>query len=116
MNVMEAAQKIEGAIVAGIAAAGHEVLGGYSSDLLSDVIGNSRKGDIWVTVQRHVNTVAVAQLNELAAIVLVNGRKPEPETIARAEEQGIPIISTPLQAFDVIGIFYVSNIHGRRSI
>jgi predicted transcriptional regulator len=116
MNVVEAAQKIEGTIVAGGAAAGKEISGGYASDLLSDAMGNSREGDVWITLQKHVNIVAVAQLNELAAIVLVNGRKPEPDTIERAEEKGVPIISTPLQAFEAIGILYKLNIHGRRSV
>jgi hypothetical protein len=116
VNVAEAAKKIKGTIVAGTVAAGREILGGYASDLLSDVMGNSREGDIWVTMQKHVNIVAVAQLNELAAIVLVNGRHPEPETIAKAEEKGIPIVSTPLQAFDAIGILYASDIRGRRSV
>ena len=101
MNVAEIAQQIKGTIVAGSAATGREISGGYASDLLSDAMGNSREGDVWVTLQKHVNIVAVAQLNELAAIVLVNGRKPEPETMERAEKKGIPIISTPLQAFEV---------------
>ena len=116
MNVAEIAQQIKGTIVAGSAATGREISGGYASDLLSDAMGNSREGDVWVTLQKHVNIVAVAQLNELAAIVLVNGRIPEPETIERAEEKGVPIISTPLQAFEAIGILYNLNIHGRRSI
>jgi len=116
MKVTEVANKIDGTIVAGLAAAEREIQGGYASDLLSDVMGNSREADLWVTMQKHVNIVAVAQLNGLAAIILVNGRQPEPDTIARAEEHGIPIISTPLQAFDVIGILYGLGIHGRRSV
>jgi predicted transcriptional regulator len=107
---------MDGTVVAGLAASEREIQGGYASDLLSDVMANSREGDIWVTMQKHVNIVAVAQLNGLAAIVLVNGRQPEPDTIARADEMGIPILSTPLQAFDVIGILYGLGIHGRRSI
>ncbi len=116
MNVVEAAKKIEGTLITGIAAAEREIQGGYASDLLSDVMGNSREGDIWVTMQKHVNIVAVAQLNGLAAIVLVNGRMPEPDALARAEEMGIPIISTPLQAFDVIGFLHEHGIHGRRPV
>jgi hypothetical protein len=116
MNVTEAAQKIQGTLMAGNAAAEREIQGGYASDLLSDVMGNSREGDLWVTMQKHVNIVAVAQLNGLAAIVLVNGRKPEPDTQARAEEIGIPIISTPLQAFDVVGILYAQGVRGRRTV
>ena len=116
MNVAEAVKQLGGILLTATAAAGREIQGGYGSDLLSDVMGNSREGDVWVTLQKHVNIVAVAQLNGLAAIVLVNGRKPEPDTVARAEEMGIPIISTPMQAFDVIGILYSLGVHGRRTV
>jgi predicted transcriptional regulator len=116
MNVAEAAKIIEGTVVAGVAGLEKQIQGGYASDLLSDVMGNSREGDVWVTLQKHVNIIAVAQLNGLAGIVLVNNRKPEPDTIARAEEIGVPVISTPLQAFDVVGILHSSGICGRRQI
>jgi hypothetical protein len=107
---------MDGTLVAAAGAAEREIQGGYASDLLSDVMGNSREGDVWVTLQKHVNIVAVAQLNGLAGIVLVNGRRPEPDTISRAEELRIPIISTPLQAFDAIGILYSMGIRGRRQV
>ena len=116
MTVAEAAEKIEGTIVTGAAeAAMREVRGGYASDLLSDMMGNSRVGDLWVTMQKHVNIVAVAHLKGLAGIVLVNGRRPEEAAIARAEEEHIPIISTELPAFDVVGILYSQGVTGRRS-
>lgn len=115
MKVAEAARHIEGTVLAGESALEREILGGYASDLLSDVMGNSREGDIWVTMQKHVNIVAVAQLNNLAAIVLVNGRKPESDAAARANEVGVAIISTPLQAFDAIGILHEHGIKGRRA-
>jgi hypothetical protein len=114
MNVAEAAKKIDGTLITATASADREIQGGYASDLLSDVMGNSNEGDIWITLQKHVNIVAVASLKGLAAIVLVNGRKPETDTIAKAEEAGIPIISTPLQAFDAIGILYSQGVYGRR--
>jgi len=116
MKVADAAKQIDGTLITGIASGEREIQGGYASDLLSDVMGNSREGDQWVTLQKHVNIVAVAQLNGLSAIVLVNGRKPEPDTLARAEEMGIPIISTPLPAFDVVGILHALGIHGRRPV
>ena len=115
MNVAEVAGLIEGELVAGAAdAPGREVTGGYASDLLSDVISNSREGDLWVTVQKHVNTVAVARLNGLSGIVLVNGRRPDPQMIARAEREHIPLISTALPAFEVVGIVHGLGIRGRR--
>ena len=59
---------------------------------------------------------AIHDVDGLAAIVLVNGRKPEPDTMERADEIGIPIISTPMQAFDAIGILFNRNVRGRRSV
>ncbi len=115
MNVAEAAASIGGTIVTSPAqAARREVTGGYASDLLSDVMGHSREGDLWVTLQKHVNIVAVAQLQGLAGIVLVNGRRPEPDTASRSEEEGIPIISTELPAFEVVGILYGLGVQRRR--
>ena len=80
-----------------------EVSGGYAGDLLSDVMANSSAGDIWVTLQAHENTVAVASLRELAGIVLVGGREPDGETARRAEAEGIPILVSPLRTFEVVG-------------
>jgi hypothetical protein len=116
VKVAEVAQKIGGRILtAADEAASRDVCGGYASDLLSDVMANSTKGDLWVTMQKHVNTIAVATLNELAAIVLVNGREPEEATIQRAEQERVPVISTGLTAFDVAGILYGFGVRGRRT-
>lgn len=116
MNIAEAANSISGTIVvASSDGASREIRGGYASDLMSDVMANSREGDLWITMQRHVNIVAVAELNGLAGIVLVNGRKPEETTAARAEEKRIPIICTELPSFEAAGILYGLGIRGRRS-
>lgn len=83
-----------------------EVSGGYASDLLSDVIANAKKDNIWVTLQIHQNIVGVATLKELTGIIIVNGRKPEEETLKKAGEEDIPIMVTGLTAFEIIGKLY----------
>lgn len=83
-----------------------EVNGGYASDLLSDVMANSKKSNLWITLQIHQNIVAVATLKELAGIILVNGRQPEEDTLKKAEEENIPILVTELPTFEVIGRLY----------
>ncbi len=83
-----------------------EVSGGYASDLLSDVIANAKKDNIWITLQIHQNIVGVAALNELSGIILVNGREPEKETLTKAEAENIPILGTELPAFEIIGKLY----------
>ena len=91
-----------------------EVKGGYASDLLSDVMANSQEGDVWVTIQGHPNIVAVATLRDLAGIILANGRQPDAEAVQRAEEEGIPIMCTPLPAYEVVGRLYHLGIHGQQ--
>ncbi|MGZ3523861.1 MAG: DRTGG domain-containing protein [Thermodesulfobacteriota bacterium] len=89
-----------------------EVTGGYASDLLSDVIAHSRKGNVWITIQTHPNIVAVATMKELSGIILTGGRQPEAETIQRAAQEGIPILTSPLFTFELVGRLYQMGIPG----
>jgi hypothetical protein len=66
-----------------------EVTTAYCGDLLSDVMAHCQPGAVWFTVQAHVNVVAVAELRDVACVVLVNGVSPDPQTTARAEAQGV---------------------------
>lgn len=113
MTVREAAEALDGKVAVGESDAGREVLGGYVSDLLSDVIAHAREGDLWITLQKHPNIVAVAHLKGLAGVVLVNGREPEPDTLARAAEEHVPIVTTSLEAFEVAGTLYSRGVRGR---
>lgn len=77
--------------------------GGYSSDLLSCVMAGAKKGNLWITLQAHLNIVAVAALNELAAIIITEGAQPDAVTIAKANQQGIILLSTPETSFQMNG-------------
>ena len=83
-----------------------EVTGGYTGDLLSDVMGNAREGYIWITRQVHQNIVAVASLKELAGIILINSCQPAPDTLEKAEAEKIPVMVSSLPAFEISGQIY----------
>lgn len=88
----------------------NQVSGGYASDLLSDVMGNAREGQVWITLQSHLNVVAIASLRELAAVVLVKDIRPDEAVIAKAEEEGITLLGSAGPAFETIGrIFDILN-------
>jgi len=89
-----------------------QISGGYASDLLSDVIANSKKDNIWITLQIHENIVGVASLAELAGIIIVNGREPDETVLKKAAEENIPILLTKLPAFEIIGKLYDLGIRG----
>jgi predicted transcriptional regulator len=83
-----------------------EVRGGYVGDLLSDVMANSREGDLWITRQVHQNIVAVASLRDLAGIVLVRGSEPAEDTLEKAIKEKIPILVSDLATFETAGMVY----------
>jgi len=82
------------------------ISGGYTGDLLSDVMANSHEGDIWITRQVHQNIVAVASLKDHAGIILINSCEPAKDTLERAAQENIPIMVSDLSAFELSGKVY----------
>jgi hypothetical protein len=82
------------------------VTGGYTGDLLSDVMANSHEGDIWITRQVHQNIVAIATLKEHAGIILVNSCEPAKDTLEKALQENVPILISNLPAFELTGRIY----------
>lgn len=100
-------------VVAGSQGVDRSVEDGYCGDLLSDVMGNAPPGSVWITIQSHLNIVAVALLREMAAIVIAGGFAPDEETIARADQEGIPILTWPGSSYDLAGKLYAMGIGGQ---
>ena len=79
---------------------------GYVSDLLSDVMGNARENQAWITIMKHLNSVAVASLVNIPCVVFAKGVKPDKDVISRAETENVCLITTPLSSFEVAGKLY----------
>ncbi|NTW70784.1 MAG: AraC family transcriptional regulator [Eubacteriaceae bacterium] len=73
----------------------------YIGDLLSWVMAHAGKGSAWITVQTHMNIIAVAVLLEMSCIILPENIKAEENTLARASEEGIAVFTTPLDAYKI---------------
>ena len=106
MQLSEVMQRLDLHQKSGESAEDVEVTGGYVSDLLSDVIGNAKSGRVWVTIQIHQNVVAVGTLLGLAAIIIAGGAEPEEKTIEKANEEGLRILTTDMNAYEVAGRLY----------
>ncbi len=76
---------------------------GYASDLLSCVMAGAKNKGLWVTLQAHVNIVAVAALLDLSAVIITEGAEPDIATIAKANEQGITLLSTSRPTYAIAG-------------
>ena len=82
------------------------ITGAEVSDLLSYVIAEGKRGNLWITIQTHPNIVAVAELAGLSGIVIAGGFTPEDETVVRAEEEGIPLLTSEQSSFVLAGQLY----------
>jgi len=106
MKVSELVNELGLTVWAGGEGLSKEISGGYTSDLLSDVMGHAQAGQVWLTLQTHKNVMAIASLKEMSAIVIVKGFKPEEGTISQANTEGIPILGTEMESFEITGIIY----------
>jgi hypothetical protein len=80
-----------------------EVTCGYVCDLLSWVMAHGRKGMAWVTVQTHINVIAVAVLMEFSCVILPEGLNMEEDALEKAKSEGIPVLRSNQTAFELCG-------------
>ena len=78
----------------------------YAGDLLSDVMASAGDSQVWVTIMQHQNSIAVASLLEIDAIIFAKNKMPTPEVIEKANEEGIVLVSSPYNSFQISGILY----------
>ncbi len=100
MKVKEFAEKTQWSYIGDEAALDKEISGVFCGDLLSWEMGNAKSGQLWLTVQTHLNVVAVAQLKEISALIIVSGAQAEAETIERAKEEGLAIFQIDQSAYE----------------
>jgi len=106
MKLKEIIEKLQLKTLTGQGKLDVEVTGGYTSDLLSDVIANSKEGNLWITLQTHQNIIAVAKLKDLSGIIIVNNREPDEDTLQKAQEENVPLLCSEQIAYEVSGKLY----------
>lgn len=82
------------------------VNGGYVSDLLSDVMGNARENQVWITIMKHLNVIAVAALANMPCVCFANGVQADETVIQKANDEHICLIKSKLSTFEIAGKLY----------
>lgn len=90
-----------------------EVTAGHASDLLSDVLANAPTGGVLLTIQVHLNVVAVALHAAQAAVVFTSGMRPDEAVRTKAVAEKLPLYATSQSTFDLAGRLYALGIRGR---
>ncbi|MBQ5795161.1 MAG: hypothetical protein IIW14_04120 [Kiritimatiellae bacterium] len=98
MTLQELAEKVNGKIVVDKTEA--VVNSAYTSDLLSDVMGHCGDESALITIQNHLNTIAVCTLAGIEAIIICHDR-PIPEDMEQAaKREEVAIITTTMSQFE----------------
>ena len=90
-----------------------EVTCGYTCDLLSWVMAHGAAGMAWVTVQTHMNVIAVASLMEMAAVIIPEDIEMEGPSLEKAAEEGIAVLQTPLTAYEICARLAAAGLPGK---
>lgn len=75
--------------------------GVYIGDLLSIVMAKAKKNYAWITIQTHMNIIAVAELLDLSCIIVVEDMEVEEDTLIKAKELNITVFKTKESAYEV---------------
>ncbi len=84
-----------------IADSNGQVKGCYIGDLLSRVMAEAQKDEIWITIQGHQNIIAVSLLADLSAVVVVEEVEIEEEAIKKAVQKGVTLLRTDKSAYQL---------------
>ncbi len=99
MKVRELMDQLELFLVAGASGVDKEVKTAYMGDMLSWVMANAQQNSAWITIQSHINIVAVASLLNLSCIIVAEGASVDEDTVEKANEEGMPIFSSDLNSY-----------------
>ena len=87
-----------------------EVRSGFASDLMSDVLRYDVTQGLLITGLTNPQIIRTAEMADVAAILMVRGKTPPPETMALASQVGIPILGTELIMFEACGRVYAAGL------
>lgn len=103
MKLRDVISIVEGTLITQNANLDMDIHCACGSDLMSDVLTHARAGALLLTGLVNPQVVRTAEMADIAAIVFVRGKYPPPETIALAEDEGIPLVAAKYTLFEMCG-------------
>lgn len=72
----------------------------FASDLMSDVLTSAEPGSLLLTGLANPHVVCTCALADLAAVVFVQGKRPDAAVIEQARSRSLPLVATRLPMFE----------------
>jgi len=112
MRLKEIAKLLDAEVLTRNADLDREVEYAGASDLMSDVLAFTRPGSVLLTGLQSIQVVRTAEMLDLKAIVFVRGKRPDANTVALAEEMGLPLFVSRYPLYEACGILYEAGLPG----
>lgn len=110
MNLGELVNIVEGQVLTDSLNEKEIILGGCGADLMSDVLASIEPGAVLLTGLCNPQVIRTAQMADIAAVVLVRGKRPPETTIELANKESIPLITSPFGTFELCGRLYKAGL------
>ena len=112
MLLREVQKILDAEVLVGAEKLDMEVFTAFGADLMSDVLAFADSGCLLLTGLTNPQVIRTADVLDIAAIILVRGKKPPPETLRAAADKNIPVLSTKYILFESAGRLYEKGIVG----
>ncbi len=113
MTIRDAIQVTGAMLLTENAELDREISCGYACDLLSWVMSHGEADMIWITVQTHMNAVAVASLADMSCILVPENIQVEPAICEKAQDEGIAILASDKSAYELSGLLFGAGVRAR---
>jgi len=104
----ELARRVGAEIITGDACPERVVEKIYAGDRVSDLLNEASDRTLLVTNLMSLQMIRLAELMDVPGICFVNGARPEPEIVAKAESTGTTLMVSPIGVFETCGLIYQS--------
>ena len=106
MKITEVVDLLKAKVITGSNKLDKEVLFGFASDLLSDVLTIDRDNLLLLTGMANLQSIRTAEVSEIICIVFVRDKKMTAEMIKLASEINIVAIESPFSMFRAISVLH----------
>ena len=73
-------------------------------------MGHGQEGMAWVTVQTHMNVIAVALLSDMACVIMPESIEMDQESLDKADAEGMCVLQSPLSSYEICGRIYAKGV------
>ena len=90
----------------------NEVFSACGCDMMSDVLAYVKNQAVLLTGLVNPQVVKTAEMMDMRCIVFVRNKRPTPEMMKMAEENGMVMLATSCTLFEACGRLYTNGLRG----